>query len=38
MWVDNWFRRLRGAFGNAVVWGAGRSAFALAVFTVLRAD
>jgi hypothetical protein len=36
MSVDNWFRRLRGAFGNAVVWGAGWSAFALAVFTVLR--
>jgi hypothetical protein len=36
MSVDNWFRRLRGAFGNALVWGAGWSAIALAVFTVLR--
>jgi hypothetical protein len=36
MSAGNIFKRLRGAFGNALVWGAGWSAFALAVSTVLR--
>jgi hypothetical protein len=30
------FRRLRGAVGNAVVWGAGWSACALAVFAAMK--
>jgi hypothetical protein len=33
---DNISRRLRGAIGNAVVWGAGWTAAALAVFAVLK--
>ena len=36
MSADNIVKRLRGALGNALVWGAGWSAFALLVFTVLR--
>lgn len=34
--ADNIFRRLRGAVGNAVVWGAAWSACALAVFAALK--
>ena len=30
------FRRLRGAVGNALVWGGGWSTFAFAVFAILR--
>src|SRR3982751_2920347 len=30
------FRRMRAALRNALVWGAGWSGFALAIFTVLR--
>lgn len=33
---DNISRRLRGAIGNAVVWGAGWTVAALAVFAVLK--
>ena len=33
---DNISRRLRGAIGNAVVWGAGWTAAALALFAVLK--
>ena len=36
MSVDMWFRRLRGLMRNALVWGAGWSAFSLAVFATLR--
>ena len=36
MSVDMWFRRLRGLVRNALVWGAGWSAFSLAVFATLR--
>lgn len=36
MAVDNIFRRLRGAFGNAMVWGVGWFTAALAVFATLR--
>lgn len=34
--IHNLFRRLRGAFGNAVVWGAAWAASALGVFAVLK--
>lgn len=34
--ADNIFRRLRGAFGNAVVWGAAWSALGTAVFATLK--
>lgn len=34
--MDNIIRRLRGAVGNAVVWGAGWAACALAVFAALK--
>lgn len=34
--VDTIFRRLRGAFGNALVWGAGWFTLAFAVFATLR--
>jgi len=34
--ADNIFRRLRGALGNALVWGAAWSASALAVFAALK--
>ena len=34
--VDSIFRRLRGAVGNAVVWGAGWAACALAVFAGMK--
>ena len=36
MSVNMWFRRLRGLVRNALVWGAGWSAFSLAVFATLR--
>lgn len=36
MAVDVLFRRLRGAFGNAVVWAGGWFAAALAVFATVR--
>ena len=35
MAVDTFFRRLRGAFGNAIVWGVGWSTAALALFGTL---
>ena len=35
--IDNVFRRLRGAIGNAVVWGAAWSACAAVVFAALKA-
>jgi hypothetical protein len=34
--VDTIFRRLRGALGNAVVWGVGWFAIGLALFATLR--
>lgn len=34
--ADNIFKRLRGAVGNALVWGAGWSASALVVFAGLK--
>lgn len=34
--IDNIFKRLRGAVGNALVWGAGWSACALAVFAAMK--
>jgi hypothetical protein len=34
--ADGTFRRLRGALGNAVVWGAGWASLALAVFAALK--
>ena len=36
MAADSTVRRLRGAFGNALVWGAGWFAAALAAFGALR--
>ncbi len=36
MSVDNKFRRLRGALGNALVWGGAWSIFAFAAFAILR--
>jgi len=36
MFADSKFRRLRAALGNALVWGAGWSGFALVVFYTLR--
>ena len=35
--TENFFRRLRGVIGNAVVWGAGWAASALVVFIGLKA-
>jgi hypothetical protein len=35
--AGNIYKRLRGAAGNAVVWGAGWSALSVAVFAVLKA-
>lgn len=34
--TENLFRRLRGAIGNAVVWGAGWATLGLAVFATLK--
>lgn len=34
--ADNWSRRLRGAAGNALVWGASWAAVGFVVFSILR--